>query len=59
LGDSGREVKLLQRKLQRLGYYKKEITGVYDLNTLAAVFALQLEHGIVTRDDDPNLHGYF
>jgi peptidoglycan hydrolase-like protein with peptidoglycan-binding domain len=41
------EVISLQKKLEKLGYYKEQITGVYDSFTLRAVYAFQLAHNIV------------
>ncbi|USN55579.1 MAG: peptidoglycan-binding protein [Candidatus Peribacteria bacterium] len=47
LGDSSREVKLLQRKLQWLGYYEDLVSGTYDTQTMQAVYAFQLDQGIL------------
>ncbi|MGM0455409.1 peptidoglycan-binding protein [Sodalinema sp.] len=41
LDDSGEEVEQLQQQLQAAGFYEGEITGQFDLETEAAVLALQ------------------
>jgi 3D (Asp-Asp-Asp) domain-containing protein len=45
------EVKLLQRKLQWMGYYKTQITGTYDEPTKAAIFQFQIDKKILKHDD--------
>lgn len=59
--DIHHEIKILQRKLQRLWYYplEKPITGIYDEATIRAVFIFQLAEGILERTGDPQLFGYF
>lgn len=59
LWDKGKEVKLLQRKLQWLGYYEDRISGTYDTTTSQAIFAFQLDMGILQGDEDASLFGYF
>ncbi|NMG57055.1 hypothetical protein E1H12_00620 [Geitlerinema sp. P-1104] len=46
LDDSGEAVEQLQRQLQAAGFYEGEITGVFDLDTDAAVSAFQEEEGL-------------
>lgn len=41
------EVKLLQRKLQWMGYLKTNISGTYDADTKNAIFAFQVDQGIL------------
>ncbi len=55
--DSGDEVKKLQKALQKLGF-DVEITGIYDEDTINAVFEFQKEHEIVDYEDDLGA-GYF
>ena len=45
------EVKLLQRKLQWMGYYKKNISGIYDEYTKSSIFAFQVDKKILLSDD--------
>lgn len=61
VGDTSHEVRVLQRKLQWLGYYSaaEDISGVYDEETIRAVFAFQLHEGIIEPTADPKLFGYF
>lgn len=59
LGTANREVKMLQRKLQWLGFYTDPISGVYDTTTAQAVYAFQLHHKLLTGDENPKLFGYF
>lgn len=58
-GETGKHIKFLQRKLQRLGFYSQSISGVYDAYTKSAIFAFQLAHGILQQDAAANLQGYF
>lgn len=46
LDDSGEAVENLQRQLQAAGFYDGEITGQFDLDTEAAVLALQEQEGL-------------
>ncbi|MCC5896351.1 MAG: HEAT repeat domain-containing protein [Phormidium sp. BM_Day4_Bin.17] len=46
LDDSGEAVERLQRQLQAAGFYDGEITGVFDLDTDAAVSAFQEQEGL-------------
>lgn len=48
LGDSGSEVRELQRKLRALLYYTGKITGQFDLETENAVKRLQFNNDITT-----------
>lgn len=59
--DEGKEVRILQRKLQRLGHYPndQEITGVYDKGTIRAIYAFQLAQGLLTDAVDPSAYGFF
>lgn len=59
-GDTGQEVRILQRKLQRLGHYPKEseITWVYDAQTIRAVYAFQLAQWLLIAEIDPSVYGY-
>jgi peptidoglycan hydrolase-like protein with peptidoglycan-binding domain/3D (Asp-Asp-Asp) domain-containing protein len=59
LGTANREVKMLQRKLQWLGFYTDPISGIYDTTTAQAVYAFQLHHKLLTGDENPKLFGYF
>lgn len=45
-GKSGKDVKVLQWKLQSWGYYKGRIDGVYGNSTVKAVKRLQVRNGI-------------
>lgn len=58
-GEHGREIKMLQRKLQWLGYMPQPISGIYDQDTADAVYALQKEYGLVKASDDPRIFGFF
>jgi peptidoglycan hydrolase-like protein with peptidoglycan-binding domain len=46
IGDVGATVRLLQQRLQALGYYHGLITEVYDEETAEAVREFQITHGI-------------
>ena len=46
VGDSGSDVKTIQRKLKRLGYLEGEADGIYGGQTEDAVTAFQKEQGI-------------
>ncbi len=46
LGDRGREVELLQRRLQQLGYYRSQIHGWFDRPTQAALIRFQKDCGL-------------
>ncbi len=45
-GDSGRQVELLQRRLQELGYYRGRINGRFDRATEAALSDFQEDIGL-------------
>ncbi|MGY4688446.1 C40 family peptidase [Salibacterium sp. K-3] len=47
-GDKGNEVSLLQRQLKDLGYYKKDVTGVYGPMTEEAVRRFQQKQELAT-----------
>ncbi len=46
LDDNGEAVETLQRQLQAAGFYDGDITGQFDLETEAAVLALQEQEGL-------------
>ncbi|TAH23135.1 MAG: hypothetical protein EAZ10_13530 [Oscillatoriales cyanobacterium] len=46
LGDTGREVELLQRRLQQLGYYRSQIHGWFDRPTQEALIGFQRDSGL-------------
>jgi peptidoglycan hydrolase-like protein with peptidoglycan-binding domain len=46
LGDRGRQVELLQRRLQQLGYYRSQIHGWFDRPTQAALIRFQKDRGL-------------
>jgi peptidoglycan hydrolase-like protein with peptidoglycan-binding domain len=46
LGDRGRQVELLQRRLQQLGYYRSQIHGWFDRPTQAALIRFQKDSGL-------------
>lgn len=48
VGDSGQAVSELQARLQGLGFYQGEQTGLYDPETEAAVIAFQQSQGLTT-----------
>ena len=52
LGSKEEEIKILQILLKNLGYYTWKITGIFDINTLQAVYKFQLENKLLT-DDSP------
>lgn len=58
LGDSGIEVRILQKLLNELNYLKTEPTGYFGKVTENAVYKLQLKTGIIS-PDDLNTAGYF
>lgn len=58
LGDSGDDVKRLQKHLIELDYFEGEETGLYDDDTQNAVLGFQLYYGIVSSSDDLGA-GYF
>ena len=43
LGDEGEDVKLLQRRLQDIGY-EVELNGIFDRNLANAIFAFKLHY---------------
>jgi hypothetical protein len=52
------EVKILQRKLQWMWYYNKQITGIYDEATKAAIFQFQIDTKILKYDDSSISKGW-
>lgn len=60
-GDEGKEIRVLQRKLQWLRYYPidHEISWAYDTTTIRALYALQLDHGLLEWTEDPSVFWYF
>lgn len=48
VGDSGQAVSELQSRLQGLGFYQGELTGLYDPETEAAVIAFQQSQGLTS-----------
>jgi len=58
--DSWKEVRVLQRKLQWLGYYPKsiEVTWLYDSQTIRSVYAFQLAQWLLLAEVDPSVYGY-
>ena len=58
--DTGKAVRILQRKLQFLGYRDKNtaISGIYDNRTIQAVYQLQLDNNVLTGDEDMSVWGY-
>jgi peptidoglycan hydrolase-like protein with peptidoglycan-binding domain/3D (Asp-Asp-Asp) domain-containing protein len=50
--SSGDDVTELQEYLQDLGYYSGEITGFYGDETRDAVLNFQLDHGVISSEDD-------
>ena len=45
-GSRGQEVRTIQTKLKRWGYYKGNVDGIYGSGTLAAVKLFQKKNGI-------------
>ena len=45
-GSRGNEVKQIQEKLKRWGYYKGSVDGIYGSQTLAAVKSFQKKNGL-------------
>ncbi len=46
LGDRGRQVEFVQRRLQQLGYYRSQIHGWFDRPTQAALIRFQRDCGL-------------
>ncbi|MBW3586773.1 MAG: peptidoglycan-binding protein [Cyanobacteria bacterium 0813] len=46
LGDRGRQVEFVQRRLQQLGYYRSQIHGWFDRPTQAALIRFQRDRGL-------------
>ncbi|MEG3858224.1 peptidoglycan-binding domain-containing protein [Microcoleus sp. herbarium12] len=46
LGDTGRQVEVVQRRLQQLGYYRSQIHGWFDRPTQAALSRFQKDRGL-------------
>jgi len=46
LGDTGREVEFVQRRLQQLGYYRSQIHGWFDRPTQIALIRFQKDSGM-------------
>lgn len=59
-GDSWQEVRILQRKLQWLWHYPKDVavSGIYDAQTIRAVYGFQLAQWLLVADIDPSVYGY-
>ena len=55
---SGEDVTALQRMLWELGYYTEELNGVYDENTIDAVYKFQKDHKLVEFEWDAGA-GYY
>jgi peptidoglycan hydrolase-like protein with peptidoglycan-binding domain/3D (Asp-Asp-Asp) domain-containing protein len=49
-GDSGEEVRALQRMLKLLGYFQGGITGLFDQRIRSSVLLFQRAHGIVASE---------
>lgn len=59
-GEQSKEVRIAQRKLARLWYYdKQDITGVYDSDTIVALYRFQQAQGLLNGTEDPTVRGYF
>lgn len=56
--SKGEEVYNVQQMLWELGYYKSELHGNYDSNTIDAVFRFQKDHGVIAVDWDEGA-GYY
>ncbi len=54
----GEDVKELQRIFKKYGYYKGDITGIYDQKTIDAVFQFQVDKDIIDNETDIGA-GYF
>jgi peptidoglycan hydrolase-like protein with peptidoglycan-binding domain/3D (Asp-Asp-Asp) domain-containing protein len=52
LGSEGERVENLQNELNRLNFYKAEITGIYDELTQHAVYKFQQSRGIIETEED-------
>lgn len=59
--ESSKTVRILQRKLQRLGHYddKIDISWTYDTYTIQALYKLQLESWLLDGTEDHGVRGYF
>ena len=59
-GDSWQEVRILQRKLQWLGHYPKDldVTWVYDAQTIRSVYSFQLAQWLLLAEIDTSVYGY-
>jgi peptidoglycan hydrolase-like protein with peptidoglycan-binding domain len=58
--ESSKVVRVLQRKLQRLGYWVwDEISGVYDTKTIQALYALQVAEWLLDGNEVVEVRGYF
>lgn len=57
-GTTGEDVTLMQKTLQELGYFTKEPNGVYDDDTVTAVYTFQIENEIIKTQNDQGA-GYF
>lgn len=56
---NSKEVRILQRKLAWLWYYKEEeITWIYDNATIKAVFEFQKSKWVITWNEDPKIFWY-
>ncbi len=49
--DQGDDVRKLQEALQKLGY-NVEVTGIYDSQTIDAIFKFQKDHNVVSAETD-------
>lgn len=60
VGEADKEIRIMQRKLARLWYYKKEeITWVYDNETIASLYEFQQQQWLLSWTEDPSVRGYF
>lgn len=58
-GQSSKEARILQRKLARLWFYKKEeITWINDTYTIGALYEFQKAKGVITWNEDPSVFGF-
>ncbi len=58
-GENSYEITELQKYLNKLGYYKGDLDGTYDMETIKAVYQFQLDHKVLDPNTDMSVKWYF
>jgi peptidoglycan hydrolase-like protein with peptidoglycan-binding domain len=52
LGEKNEKIKILQKYLKKLGFYKGPINGIYTKQTAEAVYKFQLKYNIIKGNEN-------